>query len=76
MLTLLTNAKKLSRAHPERQEIINYIRSQICDAKNQAVRCCGTQVVDDRYIKPTAPGVPSGPTNKVFSFWKINDLLS
>ena len=70
IVTLLTKAKDISRAHPERKEIINYIRSQICDAKNQAVRCCGTQVVDDRYIKPTAPGLPSGPTNKVFFIWE------
>ena len=41
IFTLLTKAKDISRAHPERKEIINYIRSQICDAKNQAVRCCG-----------------------------------
>jgi len=70
MLTLLTNAKKLSRAHPERQEIINYIRSQICDAKNQAVRCCGTQIVDNKEIKPTPPNPPSGTSNKEIGTWK------
>ena len=65
MDTLLTNAKELSRVHPERKEIINYIRSQICDAKNQAVRCCGTQIVDNEDIQPTTARPTSGPADKV-----------
>ena len=40
MAPLLAISKELSRGHPERKEVINYMRSQICDAKNQAVRCC------------------------------------
>ena len=75
MDTLLTNAKELSRVHPERKEIINYIRSQICDAKNQAVRCCGTQVVDDRDVHPTTAGPTSGSADKVNNILK-HELLS
>ena len=65
ILTLLNIAKDLSRAHPERKEIITYIRSQICDNGSQTVRCCGTQVVNDKEIKPTTPSPPSGTSNKV-----------
>ena len=65
MDTLLTNAKELSRVHPERKEIINYIRSQICDAKNQAVRCCGTQIVDKNEVQPTTARPTSGSVDKV-----------
>ena len=67
IVTLLKKAKDISRAHPERKEVINYVRSQTCDAKTktQAVRCCGTQVVDDRDIQPTTPRKPSGTSNKV-----------
>jgi len=39
-LELLTKAKELSKLHPERKEVITYIRSQICDQSNQGVKCC------------------------------------
>ena len=40
ILELLTKAKELSKIHPERKEVINYIRNQTCDKENQTVRCC------------------------------------
>ena len=67
MLTLLENAKELSRAHPERKEIISYIRSKICDVNNQGVRCCGTQIVGKLEVQPTIPSPPSDTSNKVCS---------
>ena len=40
IIELLTKAKELPRIHPERKEVINYIRNQTCDTENQTVRCC------------------------------------
>jgi len=40
ILNLLEKAKELSKIHPERKEVINYIRNQTCDKENQTVRCC------------------------------------
>ena len=40
ILNLLEKAKELSKIHPERKEVINYIRNQTCDTENQTVRCC------------------------------------
>ena len=63
--TLITILNDLSRTHPERKEIITYIRSQICDAKNRAVRCCGTQIVDDEDIQPKTARPTPGSADKV-----------
>ena len=40
IIEILTKAKELSKIHPERKEVINYIRNQTCDKENQTVRCC------------------------------------
>ena len=40
ILNLIIKAKELPRIHPERKEVINYIRNQTCDKENQTVRCC------------------------------------
>ena len=40
ILELLTKAKEISKIHPERKEVITYIRNQTCDKENQGVRCC------------------------------------
>ena len=40
ILELVTKAKELPRIHPERKEVINYIKNQTCDKENQTVRCC------------------------------------
>ena len=39
-LELLEKAKELPKIHPERKEVITYIRNQTCDKENQGVRCC------------------------------------
>merc|ERR1719367_2430330 len=40
IINLLEKAKELSKIHPERKEVISYIRNKTCDKENQTVRCC------------------------------------
>ena len=40
IINLLEKAKELSKIHPERNEVITYIKNITCDKENQGVRCC------------------------------------
>ena len=41
---ILDKLSSLSKSHPQRNGIIKYIRTQICDVKNKKVKCCGEQI--------------------------------
>ena len=38
---MLSNARNLTKNHPETQTIFKYIRQKTCDVQNHSVLCCG-----------------------------------